>query len=403
MKCGKCGAENKDRALFCAACGEPLEPASEPEAAAEPARRPSRVRTAVLTALAAVAVAAAAALTVLSAAPPAFTDEQALAALPAGAEILDRHERSGGREQQLDYRYTQQYGFCQAERTERTPFRYEKGAWSNAGEPQVLAETEDWSALTGCWTEQTEGPEGWFLRVQITGFDGGTLEGEVLYQDGVSSWEGPASEAFGPGQRAENGGTWVLKGTGFFRYNYLRIDRDAGVFFDNDAMPMVRTEHLTEPPVRELEEPDPAAESGPAETEKSWLVATADLNVRPGPNMDDEPLGTVAAGTALACTGPETEDGWYPVAYNGGAGYVFGGYTLALTADMTVGVATATADLNVRTGPGTDYERLDTVSAGTRMVYTALEEGWYRVIYSGQSAYVAGDYVLPEPVVLPEG
>lgn len=364
-------------------------------------RKPSRLPTLLLTVLAVAALAAIAALIALSVRPPALSDEQALAMLPAGAELLERHELIRGQVLQIEYRYTQEHEYCLVERTERAPFRYEKGVWSQDGEPELLSETEDWSALAGYWTERTEGSEARFLRLRVDGFADGALTGQVLYQDASASCEDAAEELFSPGARMD--GAWLLKGTGFFRYNYLRVDRDGGVYFDNDVSPLSPSELPTEPPMAEDPEADrELLENVIREGYRTWLVATAELNVRPSPEAEDDSLGTVAVGTVLTGTGPRSEDGWYPVAYNDGTGYVSGDCVLELTGDMTVGLITSQGDLNVRAGPGAENEWLGAVGVGVKMVYTALEENWYRVIYGGQTAYVSAEYVTAEPITPPE-
>lgn len=365
-------------------------------------KRPSRLLPLLLTALGIVTAAAVAALIVLSMTPPDLTDAQALAMLPEGTELLERHELRQGRVRQIEYRYTEEHKYCLVERTERASFRYEKGAWSLDGEAEVLAESEDWSDLAGFWTERTEGPFARYLRLQVTGFDGGALTGQVLYQDPSGSWEGPAEELFPVGEKPDGVLSWRLTGTGFFRYGYLRVDRDGGIYFDNDVCPMEQSDFPTEPPMAAEPAEETPPEEAPADGERLWLVAAAALNVRPAPDPDGEPLGTAAAGTVLAGTGPLSEDGWYPVAYGDGMGYVSGDQVVELTEDMTVGVVTVLAALNVRTGPGTEYDLLDTVDAGVRMVYTGTEGKWYRVVYGGQSAYVSGGYVTAEPITLPE-
>lgn len=53
--------------------------------------------------------------------------------------------------------------------------------------------------------------------------------------------------------------------------------------------------------------------------------------------------------------------------------------------------------LNVRSGPGTDFEALGSVADGTRLDRTGYsDEGWTRVIYNGETAYVSSDYVVAE-------
>lgn len=345
------------------------------------------------------AVIAAAAFVALSRVPPALTDETVLAALPEGAEILDRHTRSGGRTQQISYRYTEEHTFCVVERTARQQFSCGGDAWTPEGEPETLAETEDWSGLAGYWAEQTDGPWARFMRLRVTDFDAGQLAGEIVYQDGASSWEGPAAEVFLPGERAGGTGPWLLQGSGFFRHCYLRVDRDGGIFFDNDVLPLTQTELPPEPPAEkqaETPEEDPITAE-----ERTWLVVTeqAPVYLLPG---GGEVLDTLDVGTVLACTG-RTEDGWCQVEYAGAAGYVSGGAVWELPDGAAVGVVTATVDLNVRSGPGTGYDRLDTVSVGTRMVYTGADSGWYQVICAAGTGYVSGNLVLAELIAPPAG
>ncbi len=57
--------------------------------------------------------------------------------------------------------------------------------------------------------------------------------------------------------------------------------------------------------------------------------------------------------------------------------------------------ATVTADsLNVRSGSSTDNSILGTLSGGTEVIVSELESnGWYKISYNGQSAYVSGNYL----------
>jgi len=54
----------------------------------------------------------------------------------------------------------------------------------------------------------------------------------------------------------------------------------------------------------------------------------------------------------------------------------------------------ATEELNVRRGPGTENARIGWIQPGE--AYYVLEEtsnGWYRILFDGETAYVSGDYV----------
>ncbi len=364
----------------------------------------SRARTVALAAVL-LAVAAAVLLPVLlDAAPPALDDADALAMLPPDAEILDRHERGGGKVRQLEYRYPEAHEYCQVERTERLTFRWEDGAWSPAGEPEVLGETEDWSALAGTWVQRTEGPGAQDLRLAVNGFEGGALRGQASYQDGTAAWEGPAEEVFDQGERLSAGGAYVLNGTGFFRYCCLRVDRDEGVFFNNDIAPMERSVlPAVLAPGDAGAADDALLERVTADREGDLRVVTAQTRIYPLPELSAEPLGTAEAGTVLACAGPLPEEGWVQTEYEGVVGYMAEGDAMPLPEDADLGVVTVWADVNVRSGPGQEYDWLDTVRAGTRLISTAGEDGWYLVIDGDKRGYVAGDYVIPEPVTMPEG
>ena len=119
------------------------------------------------------------------------------------------------------------------------------------------------------------------------------------------------------------------------------------------------------------------------------------LRVRSQANTNSAVLGSLSHGTQVEVNAV-TESGWYQISYNGAAGYVSGDYlTVADAAQLPVekepvyARVTASA-LNVRSGPGTDYEKTDKLSAGT--VVEVLEEsnGWYKI----DSGYISAEYAV---------
>lgn len=119
------------------------------------------------------------------------------------------------------------------------------------------------------------------------------------------------------------------------------------------------------------------------------------LRVRSQANTNSAVLGSLSHGTQVEVNAV-TESGWYQISYNGTAGYVSGDYlTVADAAQLPVekepvyARVTASA-LNVRSGPGTDYEKTDKLSAGT--VVEVLEEsnGWYKI----DSGYISAEYAV---------
>ena len=119
------------------------------------------------------------------------------------------------------------------------------------------------------------------------------------------------------------------------------------------------------------------------------------LRVRSQANTNSAVLGSLSHGTQVEVNAV-TESGWYQISYNGAAGYVSGDYlTVADAAQLPVekepvyARVTASA-LNVRSGPGTDYEKTDKLSAG--IVVEVLEEsnGWYKI----DSGYISAEYAV---------
>ena len=49
--------------------------------------------------------------------------------------------------------------------------------------------------------------------------------------------------------------------------------------------------------------------------------------------------------------------------------------------------------LNVRAGPGTEYERSGSIAPGEVYRHYGEQDGWYRIRHEGREGYVAGAYV----------
>ncbi|MBR5801105.1 MAG: SH3 domain-containing protein [Lachnospiraceae bacterium] len=62
----------------------------------------------------------------------------------------------------------------------------------------------------------------------------------------------------------------------------------------------------------------------------------------------------------------------------------------------------ATSSLNIRKGPGTEYEVIGRLALAEEMQATGqAENGWYQLMVGEEPGYVSGDYVSEEPVVIP--
>ena len=138
-------------------------------------------------------------------------------------------------------------------------------------------------------------------------------------------------------------------------------------------------------------------------------ITDGPLNIRSGPSASHSKCGKINAGTEVEIL--ETLDGWYRIA----EGYVSANYVALITAapaqeapaapaveaPAEVPVETAvpesetlygrvtTASLNVRSGPGTNYDKCGKVYAGKTMEILETLDGWYRIA----EGYVSADYV----------
>jgi len=64
-----------------------------------------------------------------------------------------------------------------------------------------------------------------------------------------------------------------------------------------------------------------------------------------------------------------------------------------LTGKMPIGFGIVQTGLNVRTGPGTNYKKITTLSAGTGVAITGHFNGWAQILYNGDIAYVSESYL----------
>ena len=90
------------------------------------------------------------------------------------------------------------------------------------------------------------------------------------------------------------------------------------------------------------------------------------------------------------------ENGWYQIAHEGTTGYVSGDYLTVDAAEaaalpveeLPTYVRITTSALNVRSGPGTEYEKVGQLGMGTVAEAVATLDGWYQL----ESGYVSAEY-----------
>ena len=122
------------------------------------------------------------------------------------------------------------------------------------------------------------------------------------------------------------------------------------------------------------------------------------LRLRDEASTEATILATAAKGDTVVVL-EEAGDGWYKVDYQSVEGYMSGEYLdVATKADVTIGYGLVQADgstLNVRSGAGTDYDKVATLSDGAVVTIVGVDNGWYKITTSGgTTGYVSSDYMV---------
>ena len=127
-------------------------------------------------------------------------------------------------------------------------------------------------------------------------------------------------------------------------------------------------------------------------------VNTDALRLRNEANTTSTILATASEGDTVVIL-EDAGNGWYKVDYNTVEGYMSGEYlTVSAQADVTIGyglVQAGGSTLNVRSGPGTTYSKVTTLSDGAVVSIMGIDNGWYKIkTSSGATGYVSSEYMV---------
>ena len=120
------------------------------------------------------------------------------------------------------------------------------------------------------------------------------------------------------------------------------------------------------------------------------VTSDTGLNVRSEANTGASVLATLDYGTQVDVLETSADGSWHQISYNGVTGYVVGDY-LKVTEEKLYGQVVS-GPLNIRSGPGTDYDTVGSLSTGE---VVEIEEliggmgGWYKIA----EGYVSSHYV----------
>ncbi|OSB11579.1 SH3 domain-containing protein [Paraclostridium bifermentans] len=120
------------------------------------------------------------------------------------------------------------------------------------------------------------------------------------------------------------------------------------------------------------------------------VVKAEKLNVRKGPSIEEQRVGSLDRGMVVEIL--ETNNGWNKIKLtDGNEGWVSGDYTDKENATVTAN------KLNVRKGPATEHDKLDTLDKNTEIKLLEEQDNWYRIkLDDKKEGWVCGDYILTE-------
>jgi len=192
-------------------------------------------------------------------------------------------------------------------------------------------------------------------------------------------------------------GTW----NEFIENSHIEPSQLYGTQSLDTLRPLIANWKGTAPPPSETVETT-SADAIPAGT--PTVTANTRLNVRPEPNTNGDPIGSISAGTPYPLVGQQ--DGWYAIAYNGQTGWVSADYATVSNATATSDTAPPSAtsgrvavmntNLNVRSTGAIDGTKIGTAPAGSAYVILSEANGWYQIDFGGQAGWVSGNYISIE-------
>lgn len=158
----------------------------------------------------------------------------------------------------------------------------------------------------------------------------------------------------------------------------------------------------------------PAEQAPIAPSTPHLVVNTGYLNVRSGPGVSHGIITTVAGGTKMPVISIGSDNLWYEVNSPAGPGWVNSYYTVTrgsfaslrsrtlldppspTLSGPTPRAVVNTHRLNIRTGPGANYDIITSVPGGSQLAVLGLSRGrhWYLVEGSFGQGWLNNDYVV---------
>lgn len=117
---------------------------------------------------------------------------------------------------------------------------------------------------------------------------------------------------------------------------------------------------------------------------------TSNVNMRSGPGTGYSKITTIPKDSSVIVL--DSKDGWYLVKWEDYEGYISSKYLEILTGDYERTAITA-ANLNLRSGPGTNYSILKTIPEATEVIVHDSQGDWTKIESNGTVGWVASKYL----------
>lgn len=140
------------------------------------------------------------------------------------------------------------------------------------------------------------------------------------------------------------------------------------------------------------------------------VYINGDCNVRTGPSLSHESIGTARQGSVLTGLGTIRTDSrgveWYSVSFRDESGWVSSAYASLygfsdyVSNRYDTSVVGVSGDSNVRSGPGLDYGKLGVLYEGSSATFlgsTSVDDRgveWYKISWMGSSGWVSSRYTV---------
>ncbi|MBM7583382.1 SpoIID/LytB domain protein [Caldicoprobacter guelmensis] len=127
-------------------------------------------------------------------------------------------------------------------------------------------------------------------------------------------------------------------------------------------------------------------------------VTTTTLNVRSGAGTGFSVIGKLTRNAKVDIL--EKAGAWYKIKYGSTVGYVHGDYIELISGDVasrgaqqiSTGIVTVNG-LNVRSGPGTNYNRIGFLNRNSQVTILGQSGVWYKIKFGNTTGYVHSAYV----------